>query len=253
MFDKIFSDDKIIKLSNVNSTNEFANEILKENAPTEGCVIWGISQTNGKGQKGNTWDTEEGKNLTFTIILYPNMIEPSQQFLLNKAISLGIIDFLKSHLDEELLHIKWPNDIYAGKSKIAGILIENQILGNSIQSSIIGIGLNINQLKFSSNIPNPISIKLVTGIDLNIEIALYQLLHEIEKRITNLYNSDIESLNNDYLNSLLNYQKYKKYFWNNIEIEAMIIAISEFGQLILKTKEDKIIKCNFKEIVFLPD
>jgi len=179
------------------------------------------------------------------------MIEPSQQFLLNKAISLGMIDFLKTKIDESLIKIKWPNDIYVENKKIAGILIENEILGANIQSSIIGIGLNVNQLVFSANIPNPTSLRLIKGIEFNTKKVLLEVLTKIEIRIINLYNNDIELINNDYLSNLLYYNCYKKYFFKNEEIHAMIMNVSEYGQLILKTIEDKIIKCDFKEIVFL--
>ena len=249
---EIFTKNKIIKLDNINSTNEFATNLVKKDE-TEGTVVWANFQTNGKGQKGNVWESEDGKNLTFSIILYPFRIEPSQQFLLNKAISLGIIDFLKTKIDKSLVKIKWPNDIYVGNHKIAGVLIENEILGVNLQSSIVGIGLNVNQLVFSANIPNPTSLSLVTGIDFNIEEVLLQLLNKIEARIINLYNNDIDLINNDYLNNLLHYKIDKKYIVKNVEIQAMIIDISEYGQLILKIVNKKIIKCDFKEIIFLHD
>ncbi len=253
MFDTIFSKDKIIKLDNVNSTNEFAYNYLKNHTLNEGTIIWAIYQTKGKGQKGNTWDSEAGKNLTFSIILHPLMIEPSRQFFLNKAVSLGMIDFLKTKTDETNVKIKWPNDIYIGKNKIAGILIENEILGNTLQSVIIGIGLNINQTTFSPKVPNPTSLQLITGQELNTEDVLLQLLSNLETRIVKLYNNDIELINDDYLKNLLYFNMYKKYLWQNTAIEAKIITVSEYGQLILKTTANKIIKCDFKEIVFLHD
>ncbi|MFZ4740672.1 MAG: biotin--[acetyl-CoA-carboxylase] ligase [Bacteroidales bacterium] len=251
MFNKIFSNNKIIKLVNTNSTNDYASESLKNNNLVEGTVIWAISQTKGKGQKGNRWESEDGKNLTFSIILHPVKLDPSKQFLLNKAISLGVIDFLKTKIDETLVKIKWPNDIYVGKSKIAGILIENEILGSTIQSSIVGIGLNVNQLIFSENIPNPTSLRLILKTELDKEVVLIDILKAIEERIIKLYNNDIEEINSDYLNNLLYYNNYHSYLWKDTEIKAMIVDISEYGQLILKTIQNNMIKCDFKEIVFL--
>jgi BirA family biotin operon repressor/biotin-[acetyl-CoA-carboxylase] ligase len=251
MFNKIFSNNKIIKLVNTNSTNDYASESLKNNNLVEGTVIWAISQTKGKGQKGNRWESEDGKNLTFSIILHPSKLDPSKQFLLNKAISLGVIDFLKTKIDETLVKIKWPNDIYVGKSKIAGILIENEILGSTIQSSIVGIGLNVNQLIFPENIPNPTSLRLILKTELDKEVVLIDILKAIEERIIKLYNNDIEEINSDYLNNLLYYNNYHSYLWKDTEIKAMIVDISEYGQLILKTIQNNMIKCDFKEIVFL--
>ena len=244
MFDAIFSEDKIIQLTKVKSTNEFAVDFLKNNNTDEGIIIWGISQTNGKGQKGNRWESEDGQNLTFSIILHPKMIEPSMQFLLNKAISLGIIDFLASKIDKSKLKIKWPNDIYFDKLKIAGILIENEVLGAELQTSIVGIGLNLNQIKFSANIPNPTSLRLISGKEQDTRLMLLELLSALESRILKLYNNDIELNNNDYLNNLLYYNIYKKYIWQNTEITAKIINITEYGQLILKTNDNKTLICN---------
>ncbi|MFZ4400242.1 MAG: biotin--[acetyl-CoA-carboxylase] ligase [Bacteroidales bacterium] len=253
MFDKFITKDKIIKLTNVNSTNVFAVELLKKKDTFEGTIIWALKQTEGKGQKGNSWESEDGKNLTFTLILHPLSVEPSQQFMINKAVSLGIIDFLKTKIEESQIKIKWPNDIYVNKSKIAGILIENEILGAYLQSTIVGIGLNVNQISFSEKILNPVSLQLITGKEMDIEIILTELLNKIESRILDLYNNEIELINYDYLNSLLYYNVYKNYLIKNIQIQAMIIGLSEFGQLILKTKEEKLIKCDFKEIVFQHD
>jgi len=141
MFISIFSEKQIIHLKSINSTNDFAAALIKNNETAEGTVIWADVQTAGKGQKGNVWNTEADNNLTFSFILHPLHIHPSEQFMLNKAISLGIVDYLKTIIDPLMLKIKWPNDIYAGKMKLAGILIENEILGNSLQTAIIGIGL----------------------------------------------------------------------------------------------------------------
>ncbi|NVN95920.1 MAG: biotin--[acetyl-CoA-carboxylase] ligase [Bacteroidetes bacterium] len=253
MFDKFISKDKIIKLANTNSTNEFAADLLNNKDVAEGTIIWAISQTKGKGQKGNSWESEDGKNLTFSLILHPAKLDPSRQFLLNKAISLGVIDFFKTKIDETLVKIKWPNDIYVGKCKIAGILIENEILASTIQSSIVGIGLNINQLIFSNNLPNPTSLRLILGTELDTEEVLIELLNKIEERIIKLYNNDIQFINIDYLNNLLYYRVYNNYLLSGEKIEAMILDISEYGQLIIQKNNNEIIKCNFKEIIFLHD
>ncbi|MCX6231531.1 MAG: biotin--[acetyl-CoA-carboxylase] ligase [Bacteroidetes bacterium] len=251
MFISLFSENHIIRLKSITSTNDYASGLVKSNNPAEGTVIWANSQTAGKGQKGNSWESEADKNLTFSFILHPVLINPSEQFLLNKAISLGITDYLKTKINTLAVKIKWPNDIYAGEKKIAGILIENEILGNTLETAIVGIGLNINQLKFSDKIPNPTSLALITGMESDLQHVLFQVLYKIQDRIINFYNNDIESINDDYLNDLLYFKIYKKYYYNNREIEAMIMDVSEFGELILRTKEEEVIKCSFKEIVFL--
>ncbi len=162
------------------STNTCAALLLKQQKPPEGTVIHANFQTAGKGQKGNIWVSEAGKNLLFSIILFPDMIKPEEQFGISMAISLGICDFLNKLIP--VCSIKWPNDIYAGDDKIAGILIENSIRGGNIESSIAGIGLNINQVIFPSYLPNPVSLKLITGKEHDPDYCLNELLSSLDKR-----------------------------------------------------------------------
>ena len=140
----LFIGKKIVYLPNCHSTNDSALSILGSNDVFEGTTIITSRQTSGKGQKGNRWQSEPGKNLTFSIILKPGFLDVKQQFKLNFAVSLGIFDFLSSFFKSHV-KIKWPNDIYYKDSKIAGILIENSIRSMKMQHSIVGVGLNVNQ------------------------------------------------------------------------------------------------------------
>ena len=162
------------------STNTFASEVLKKAELQEGTVICADYQTAGKGHQGNRWESEKGKNLIFSIILYPSSVSPDDQFFISMTISLGICDFLRGILPE--VKIKWPNDIYVRNDKIAGILIENTLIGNTIESCITGIGLNINQEKFSTVIPNPVSIRMITGKESDTFTCLKQLLNFLDNR-----------------------------------------------------------------------
>jgi len=161
---------EIIFLSNVVSTNTTAADYIRSGMTREGMVIRAGYQSAGKGQLGNSWESEDGKNLLFSIILFPNMLAATEQFLLCEFISLGIHDYLNTIISG--CKIKWPNDIYAGDDKIAGILIENSLAGNAITSSVAGIGLNINQEVFSEQIPNPVSLKMITGINYDTDLCL---------------------------------------------------------------------------------
>ena len=125
------------------STNDQAFMLLKTINPVEGTVIYADFQKAGRGQKDNKWESEKGKNLLLSIILYPTSIRPEDQFYLSMAVSLGICDFIDSFFPGS--KIKWPNDIYINDDKIAGILIENSVMGETIESTIAGIGININQ------------------------------------------------------------------------------------------------------------
>ncbi len=128
------------------STNTRAVYLLKNQELADGTIVYTHFQSAGRGQMENRWESEDGKNLLFSIITFPVMIIPNDQFLISMTISLGICDFLKRYTG--FYSIKWPNDIYVGNDKIAGILIENSIMGEQIEHSIVGIGININPSSF---------------------------------------------------------------------------------------------------------
>ena len=133
------------------------NQLIKNTEVAEGTVVLAKEQTSGRGQVNNTWESSYGDNLLMSIVLYPEFLHAGNQFLLSKFVSLAIVDFLSYYLEN--VTIKWPNDIYVGNKKIAGVLIENSLRGAFISSSVVGIGLNVNQTEFSSSIPNPTSLK----------------------------------------------------------------------------------------------
>ena len=151
--------DQVIWLEEVNSTNSHAAIMARKQVP-EGVVIAARYQTEGKGQRGNSWESEEGKNLTFSVLLYPTFLPVRDQFLLSKLTTLAICDTLSPYIQG--VSVKWPNDIYVDDCKIAGILIENSFSSHLLDTSIIGIGLNVNQKIFADDIPNPTSLAILT-------------------------------------------------------------------------------------------
>jgi BirA family biotin operon repressor/biotin-[acetyl-CoA-carboxylase] ligase len=153
--------------------------------------------------------------------------------------------------DSTQVKIKWPNDVYVGNKKISGMLIENAIIGNTFQHTILGIGININQEIFGSNAPNPGSLKNITGKEYDLKDCLKLLCSCIDKRYELLCSDGINLLDEDYLSALYRKGESALYIYNNEMISATIIDISEEGMLILDTMEEKIIECDFKEIVFL--
>ncbi len=151
-----------------------------------------------RGQRGNTWESEPGKNLTFSVLLRPDGLHASQQFRISQAVSLAITDTLDGFLPEGIeAKVKWPNDIYVGNRKICGILIENTLCGAAIQHSIIGIGLNINQRDFLSDAPNPVSLYQLTRKDTCINDILEGILSRILQPFT-----DHDTLHHRYMSSL---------------------------------------------------
>jgi BirA family biotin operon repressor/biotin-[acetyl-CoA-carboxylase] ligase len=144
----------IFEFDEVTSTNSVAEMLVAEGKPLEGSVVTASFQRGGQGMGTNVWESRLGENLLMSIIVYPNFIRPDQQFLLHKISSMAVMDTVRYFTMPEGILIKWPNDIYAGQGKIAGILTKNLISGNTISSSVIGIGLNVNQVQFSDQLPN---------------------------------------------------------------------------------------------------
>lgn len=154
------------QLAEAPSTNTYA----KEHASTlpHGAVVYTYCQTAGRGQQGNSWESEPGKNLAFSLLLHRPEIEPQRQFFISEATAVAIVEVLGQYC--EGLRIKWPNDIYHvdaqhPDSKLAGILIEQALDTEGIAYTVIGVGININQTEFRSNAPNPVSLKQITGQD----------------------------------------------------------------------------------------
>lgn len=137
------------------------NAAISREAP-HGFALMALEQTAGRGQRGNSWEAEPGKNITLSLMLRPRELEATRQFEVSEAVALGILDLLQS-LGLEDVAVKWPNDIYVGNRKICGILIENALSGTKIARSIAGIGLNVNQTEFRSDAPNPVSMRQLTG------------------------------------------------------------------------------------------
>jgi len=267
--DTLFIGQKIIKLDSVGSTNDYANELLSHGLNLayrqagrgevfDGTVVYALSQRAGRGQRGNRWESEPCKNLTFSIVLYPVFLGAEEQFMLSKVISLGICDYVNSVINNPAFNkvecgvkIKWPNDINIGDEKVAGILIENSIRNNEIVHSVIGVGLNVNQTRFGNNIPNPTSLKLITGENFDLEICLGDLCSCVEARYLQLKSGKKKEISNDYLKVLYRYQQMGIYEISGNPFAAKITGISEQGKLILEKEDGGIIECNFKEVSFV--
>lgn len=152
---------KIIRLAETDSTNNYLREQCAKARLPEGSLVIADFQTAGKGQVGNSWESEAGKNLMFSILLYPDSLPANRQFLISQIASLSVKETLEGYTDS--VKVKWPNDIYWKDRKICGMLIENDLSGQHLYCSVIGIGLNINQEIFRSDAPNPVSLTQITG------------------------------------------------------------------------------------------
>ena len=162
----LFIGSNIIFLPEVDSTNSYATELLKNVNIAEGTVIHTAHQTQGKGQRGNSWEAQIASNLTTSIVLKPSFLELKNQFFLYQITALACYDLMAELLNNSQydIKIKWPNDILVNKKKIAGILIENVITHSTLNYSVIGIGINVNQLLFTDGI-NATSLKKLSHIN----------------------------------------------------------------------------------------
>lgn len=246
----LFVGQSLVELEEVLSTNSYTSELLTHTPLPEGIVVLANNQTAGKGQRGAFWENEPHKNLTFSIVLYPHFLLPTNQFALNQVIALGVYDYVKLILGEEV-KVKWSNDIYYKDKKIAGILIENSIRSNQIISSIIGIGININQTTFGSNAPNPSSFKLITNKDYDLKNCFRELCCFIESRYLQLKAKKEELLIKDYLHALYRFNEFYYYCHKQEKFKAKIIGINSEGKLVLERENQQIQEFNFKEINFI--
>ena len=241
----------IIELKQTASTNVYTDKLLHSEKPDEGTVIIAYKQTKGKGQDQNRWESEANKNLTFSIILYPEFLNPSEQFRLIEVTSLGITDYIKTHLpSDKEIKIKWPNDIYINDRKLCGTLVQNSIVGSKLTECIIGIGLNVNQEKFLSVAPNPVSLKQITGVSYNLQQCLKDLCSCIDKRYFQLKNKQYAQLETDYLSLLYRFNEMHDFIIHEDKIQARITGITNFGQLKLESIDLKIYECGMKEVIY---
>ena len=239
----------IIFLTEVESTNNYANQLVLSKAAEHGTVVLAQYQNKGKGQQGNGWESEAGKNLLSSIILFPDFLSAAKQFYLSKITSLSIIDFLKTETGG--ITLKWPNDIYIENKKVAGILIENAIKGQNLSSTIIGIGLNLNQELFVSNAPNPVSLKQVSAKHYNIENVAETIFDNMHLWYQILKNGGFNEIDFAYFNQLYRAKEWAMFAKKGVQFEAKINGIGEFGQLILEERNGSISEYLFKEVEFV--
>ena len=230
----LFMGKNLVFVPDCPSTNTLALEISQQSPVKEGTVVITDEQTAGKGQRGNTWETEPRQNLTFSLILKPGFLAVSKQFYLNIVICLALKDYLKEKTPDTV-YIKWPNDILVHEKKISGILIENQLHGSVISNTVAGIGLNVNQKKFGS--PTATSLSLITGRDFDLGEELPVILGFIESRYVQLRQGDDRALMNLYLEAL--YRRHEKHAFSSgdHDFEGIIRDVDAWGKLRIETAE----------------
>lgn len=240
----------IIHLKKTKSTNIYLRDLIKAKDVKEGTIVYADYQTEGRGQRGNAWESEAGRNLLFSIVLYPRFLKANEQFILSQIVSLAIKDFLSKRFDD--ITIKWPNDIYWRNQKIAGILIENQLIEDHLYQSIIGVGLNVNQIKFRSDATNPVSIRLINNGQENDRSAILSLIsYYIQVYYDEIKNGQKDKIIQDYKDSLFRRNGYYEYIDENGYFTARIKDVEPNGMLILEKKDGEIKRYAFKEVQYI--
>ena len=245
----------LIILPETDSTNNYLTQLCNEqqSAVREFTTVIAERQTAGKGQRGNSWESEDCRNITFSFVLYPTFIEARRQFILSQIVSLSI----KEELDQwtEGISIKWPNDIYWNEKKICGILIENDLSGHHIGRSISGIGININQNEFHSDAPNPVSLKQITGQ----EHDRYEILSHILKRVQIYYNglqtedsgTYTAEIAARYARSLFRRRGFHPYEDAGGKFSARLLRVEQDGRFVLEDENGKEREYLFKEVQYI--
>ncbi len=235
---------KIIHIAETDSTNRWLRDNQQPATDIQQpIVVWADYQTAGRGQGTNSWESERGQNLLFSMLFQPRNIPVRRQFTISMAISLAIVDALGQQIGD--VSIKWPNDIYWRNAKIAGILIEHRLQGSVIRDSIIGVGLNVNQRQFRSDAPNPVSLWQIHG-KLTDRASL---LNDILQRFTYYINHD--DLRRQYLSLLYRRKGFHPYCDSEGAFMGELVDVEDDGHLLLQKEDGRQCRYAFKEVQFI--
>ena len=241
---------EIIKLNATNSTNTYLKNLIKEKPVEDLSCVWALSQTQGRGQQGATWVAEPGKNLTFSLLKKFEALPSEYHFLLNMEVSLAIFRALKKLYIPDLA-VKWANDILSAKKKICGILIENTLQKEAITASIIGIGLNVNQL-FFGELPHVSSLQKIMGHPFDLEEILLLIGHELEAALLSLSPTRFEVVLQEYHSHLFRKDKPSTFDYpNGQRFMGYIRGVDHNGQLQVEQEDALMSSFSLKEVKLL--
>lgn len=246
--------DRFLFLDEAASTNSYLMEMLQQdrNLPQLFAVV-ARNQTQGRGQRGNSWYTSAGKNLTFSFLIRNGYIAPQDQYAVSELVAYGLLKTIARYLDEDQaykLKIKWPNDIYYEDKKIAGILIEHSITGEQIDYSVAGIGLNLNEESFPADIPNPISLKQITGESYDPDEVLRRLMKRYGFMIEEFLLGNYAEVHREYMRRL--YRRRGLHPFTDVQghFLASIKDVLPTGQIVLQREDGTESTYAFKEVQF---
>jgi BirA family biotin operon repressor/biotin-[acetyl-CoA-carboxylase] ligase len=241
----------LIHLSETDSTNNYLKSLLSKKKPEEGTIVLADFQTTGKGQVGNYWESERGENLLCSVLFYPQCVEISRQFILSQMVCVAVGETLIAEGIDAT--VKWPNDIYVGDRKMVGILIENSLGTQGIESCVVGIGINVNQTAFYSDAPNPVSMRQLTGKQYDIKALLSNLKSNLFARYHQLCSDEETLIRRDYNRLLYRKEGFHLYRAGDEVFRAQIQYIYPDGRLELKLENGETCSFLFKEVSFIFD
>jgi len=250
MIDRQFFGGQLIEIDEVDSTNLHAQRMLKKQKVGEGTVINAKHQTHGRGQMGTKWYSGEGLNLTFSVILFPKFLTLEKQFYLSKVIAIGMVEAIEK-LSIFNVKIKWPNDIYLGKDKVAGILIENSVRGQEIEHSIVGVGININEQDFGIYGLGATSLSMEAGELIETGHLLQSLLKSMQKWYLMLRAEKYFEIDDAYHHRLLNYNQWAYYEKDDQVIKAKLVGVKNYGNVVLENEIGDLSEYGLKELKFI--
>lgn len=236
-----------ITLDEVDSTNNYLRDHC---AGQEHAIILVTAehQSAGRGQRGNSWESERSRNLIFSLQVHPQL-PVSHIFSLSEACALAIRDALATYTED--IEVKWPNDIYWHDKKIAGILIETSLTGKQIETGIIGVGVNINQRHFLSDAPNPVSLSLILDSETDRQEVMERIMEQFTANMCCLQRGEFDALHQRYMQVLYHRQGFHPYSDEEGKFMAEILSVEPSGHLILGDEQGRQRRYAFKEVQFL--
>lgn len=236
-----------VRLQETDSTNRYARELAAE-LPSM-TIVTAEHQTAGRGQGSNRWESEEGKNLLFSILVRPTQVRADEQFILSMAEALAVREAVCSLVGrEEEVTLKWPNDLYWRDLKLGGTLIETVLEGKHVRQCIFGTGLNVNQETFLSDAPNPVSLKNIVGHDFDREALLQQVAEKFGQYYQLVEQGDAETIRTRYHAALYRRHGFHPYEDRQGRFEARTVEVQGDGRLLLEDRDGRRRAYWFKEV-----
>lgn len=239
---------EIIREDSLSSTNTYALELLRNKSILEPTVVLADTQVKGRGQAQNQWFSEEGKSLTFSVVLFPENVKAERQFVLSQIVCLAVCDALSQYTDK--VSIKWPNDVYINGKKVCGVLIENAVMGEGLAHCVCGVGLNVNNVSFSKGYVAS-SLYKETGRIFDLDRILMEILQCFEPYYLKAEREEYAFLNNLYHQHLYKVDKNVRFEDKQGIFTAKVIGVDQYGQLLVEDNESQLRTYGFKEVAWL--